>query len=274
MSNAIVERDEVNKLRRFLDSPPVLAQLQKAAPANLSPQRLIRQTISLVQKNPSLLRCTQLSVLQGVMQSAELGLELTGPLGHAFLVPRYDKRVRANVATFQIGWKGLVALAFRSDLVAAFPVRYVYANEPFEVEYGTQHQIRHRPLWTNKGELVAVYAAVYYKSGGRDFEVMSVEDVQAHREKYVPRSDRETAWDTSFPEMAAKTVCRKLCRRLSLCPEAQAAAAIDEEEESGGYGQADQTRTDEVLAMLGGGEEPTEGSSDEQQGGDRPAQPE
>lgn len=274
-NNAVIPHDEVKKLRSFLDSPPVLAQLQKAVPSNLDPQRLARQAISLVSKNPGLIRCTQLSILQGIMQAAELGLELTGPLGHAFLIPRRDNRNRCQVATFQIGWKGLVSLAFRSGHVLSFPVRTVYANEPFDVEYGTEHRIHHKPLFMNKGEPVAYYAAVYYKGGGRDFEVMGHDDVVAHRAKYVPKSDRETAWDTSFPEMAQKTVCRRLCRRLSLCPEAQMAAAIDEEMEAGGYQQrgVEQTRTDEVLALLGGGaespsEEPTEGASDAEAGGD------
>jgi recombination protein RecT len=238
-----------------LETDAVLGELQKAMPSNMSSSRLIRQVITLVHANPALVECTHMSILAGCMQAAELGLELTGPLGHAYLVPRWDKRLRAKVATFQIGWKGLVALAMRSGQLACLSVRTVHANEPFRILGGTSPRIDHEFVFGNKGEPVGYYAVAVYRGGGSDFEFMSKEDVVAHRQKFAPPGDRQSPWDTSFDAMAEKTVVRKLCRRLSLCPLAQEVASKDEYEEAGVFEvkalpTASGSRTAEVSGRL------------------------
>jgi recombination protein RecT len=230
MTTAIEKSERVKALRSFLDNPSVLAEVSKALPAGLDARRLVRQTLTLVQQNPGLLDCTPMSVLSGLMQAAELGLELTGGLGHAFLVPRYDKRVRAKVAAFQPGWKGLVKLAFQSGNIGTFPVRTVYEHDEFDIEFGTANRITHRPAKGERGKAVGYYAAVQYRGGGDDFEYMTREEVDAHRAKYS-QAGEYSPWATAFDEMAQKTVVRRLCRRLSLCPEAQRVASLDEAEE-------------------------------------------
>lgn len=220
----------IQALRAFLETPTVVAQVAKALPGSLRPDRFVRQAATLAMQNPQLLQCTQLSILLGILKAAELGLELSGPLGHAYLVPRKDKG--QWVANLQVGWKGLVALALRSGQVKSFPVRTVFENDTFEIEYGTEQRLVHIPQPRGgRGAPVGFYAVVSYVNGGVDFEYMSVAEVAEHKEKYVKYPG--PAWTTSFPEMAEKTVTRKLCRRLSLCPEAQRQAMEEEYEERG-----------------------------------------
>jgi recombination protein RecT len=245
--NELATKEQVAQLRQYLEAPTVLAELQKAMPNNLDPKRLVRQVMTLAQTNPDLLLCTQLSVLTGCIKAAELGLELTGPLGHAYLVPRKNKQTGAREATFQTGWKGLVLLAFRSGNVASMPVRTVHENDEFEVEYGTDQRIVHRPAKKDRGAAAGYYAVVNYKSGGKDFEYLTKEEVIAHKAKY---GGDGPAWRTSFDAMAMKTALRMLCRRVSLCPQAQAQATEEEYEEMGVAMTAPAppgTRTGEVL---------------------------
>jgi recombination protein RecT len=254
-TTSITPAEQAKTLRGFLEAPAVLGELQKAMPKGLTPQRLVRQVMSLVQHNPGLLECTQLSILSGMMQAAEMGLELTGGLGHAYLVPRWDKRVRAKVAVFQPGWKGLVKLAFQSGNLSAFPVRSVHANDEFYMLLGTENKIRHVPADGERGEVVGYYAVAMYTGGGADFEYMTVDEAKRHREKYSPsaQSGGYSPWDTSFDEMAQKTVVRRLCRRLSLCPQAQEAASRDEADEAQHFQQSlptPRSRTQQVAGLL------------------------
>lgn len=221
----------VKGLRDFLAAPAVLKQVKLALPAGLSPERTVRQLLTVIQKNPVLLQCTDLSILAGLIQAAELGLELSSTLGQAYLVPRWNRQIQAREATFQVGYRGLMALAFRSGQVTAMPVRVVYQNDLFSVEYGTVNQLRHAPAPGNRGDAIGYYAVAVMRGGGHDFEHMTKEEALYHRERYSPKGDRLSPWDTNFDEMALKTCARRLCKRLALSPEAQTAALLDEEGE-------------------------------------------
>jgi recombination protein RecT len=235
MSNEIVSADQFRAMKGFLESPTVIQQIGKIVTQGINPQRLVRQAVTLCSENPELLKCTQQSIILGVVKAAELGLELSGPLGHAYLVPRFTKipgtNQKAMMAIFQVGWKGLVALAFRQGNVASMPVRCVHEHDRFEITFGDEQRLIHEPDFNkDRGNVIGYYAAVKYVNGGRDFEYMTKEQVCAHRDKY---GGKGPGWSSSFDKMAMKTVLRQLCSRLSLCPEAQKQAMEEEYEELG-----------------------------------------
>lgn len=230
----------LNHLRDFFDKPNVIDTVAKAIPekCGLTPKRLLAQTLTLAATFPKLLECSPRSIVLGVVKAAELGLELAGPLGHAYLVPRWDNKKRCVEATFQIGWKGLVNLAFRSGMVKVIHCRAVKEKDAFDFELGTGPHITHKPsLEQDPGEATFYYCVAHLITPGAvDFEVMSRGQVEAHRQKYSPPPQGKqdySAWATAFDDMALKTVVRKLCKRLPLSPDAVSAAVEDEYQEAG-----------------------------------------
>ena len=213
-ATAIAQRSKVESLRSFLTSETIQRQLTMALPQHLRPERFLRTVMTLVQRTPGLLDCSQVSILAGMMQAAELGLELSGPLGHAYLIPRKGQ------ATFQVGYRGLIELAYRSDRVRHFTARTVYEKDTFDVAYGTNPWIQHKPCLTeDPGKPIAYYAAVSLAHGGEDFEVMTHGQVEAHRQKYAANSRADSPWNTAFDDMARKTVIKKIAKRLPLSAE-------------------------------------------------------
>ncbi len=202
-------------------------QIALALPRHVTPERMIRMAMTVFGRTPKLQQCDPMTILACVVQASELGLELSGPLGHAFMVP-YGKE-----AQFQVGYKGFFDLAFRSGKVSAFPMRRVHANDHLEVEYGTEQRIVHRPKLAGRGDVIAYYAAIYLKDGSRDFEFMSLEDVQAHFKQYVKNKGEGSPWKTAFDAMALKTCVRMLAKRCPLSVEIQKAAVLDEYAEAG-----------------------------------------
>lgn len=231
MSGELIVCQDHKELRAFLEAPTLTAYLGTILPPTLTPQRLVRQVLTLAMKTPKLLECTKASLWGGVVQAAELGLELNGVLGQAYLVPRWNGKVKAMEATFQVGYRGLVALAFRSGKIASFPTRTVYKNDTFSVAYGSHGSIRHEPkLDGDRGEVIGYYAVAAFANYGHDFEFMTVAECKAHREKYAANNP---TWDKEFDEMSTKTCVRKLSKRLPQCVEAQHAAMLDEYHEKG-----------------------------------------
>ncbi len=219
------------ELRKFLEGPTVMEKLSRVLPRGLTPGRMIQQALTLAARNPELLKCSQLSILLGMIQSGELGLELSGPLGHAYLVPRWSKQKKCMEATFQVGYRGLIELAFRSGKVSAFPLRVVYEHDYFAMEFGSNQQIKHRPDPGERGPAVGYYAVCQFRDGGVDFEYMSLAEMVAHRNKYA--AAERGPWVTDFDQMALKTVARRLCKRLPLSVEVVTAANLDEYHEAG-----------------------------------------
>lgn len=226
-----VGQQNLNTLSAYLNKAK--PQLAMAVPKHMTPERVIRVAITAVQRTPALLECSPLSICGAVMQAAELGLELSGVLGQAYLIPRNNKHTQQKEANFQIGYRGLIALAHRSGRVSSFAARIVYPTDEFKFSYGTNPHIEHVPSG-DEGEWTYVYAVLIEKDGGKDFEVMSRRQVLAHRDRYALKPKYgEWVWDTALDEMAKKTVIRKLSKRAPLSIEFTTAVMADEYNEAG-----------------------------------------
>ena len=145
------------------------------------------------------------------MSAAQLGLEPNTPLGQAYLIPFKNKGV--DEVQFQIGYKGLIDLAYRSGEVELVQAQIVYENDKFECQYGLEPKLIHVPADKDRGEAIKVYAMFKTKSGGYGFEVMSMDDVREHAKKYSQAySSAYSPWAKNFEEMAKKTVLKKVLK--------------------------------------------------------------
>ena len=179
-------------------------EIKKALPSVITPERFTRMVLSAISVNPKLGSCTPASFLGAMMNAAQLGLEPNTPLGQAYLIPY------GNSVQFQIGYKGLIDLAYRSGEVELVQAHIVYENDTFECEFGLEPKLVHKPADSNRGDPIKVYAMFKTKSGGYGFEVMSMDDVKKHAEKYSQTAKSSSSpWKTNFEEMAKKTVLKK-----------------------------------------------------------------
>jgi recombination protein RecT len=229
--NQLVKPSErLRSIRELLDkSKP---QLQMALPKHLTVDRLMRVAITSIQRTPKLLECDQISLLGAVMQAAQLGLEPDGVLGHAYLIPFWNGRRGVFEVQFLPGYKGLIDLARRSGQVDTVEARVVRSGDIFQYEFGLIPKLVHKPKFgSSAGEAIAVYAVAGLKSGARQFDVMSIEEVNAIRER--SRAKDNGPWVTDYEEMAKKTVLRRLCKLLPASVELQRAVALDELAERG-----------------------------------------
>ena len=202
-------------------------EIKKALPSVLTPERFTRMVLSAISTNPELGKCTPSSFLGAMMNAAQLGLEPNTPLGQAYILPYRNKGILE--AQFQIGYKGLIDLSYRSNEIEVIQSHVVYENDTFECEYGINGKLSHKPAMTNRGEPILVYAIFKTKSGGYGFEVMSMEDVKRHAEKYSKAYGSSfSPWKSSFEEMAKKTVLKRVLKYAPLKSDFVKAVVQDE----------------------------------------------
>lgn len=213
IQNKVAASGERKSMQQYIKS--MEGEIKKALPTAITPERFTRMVLSAISVNPKLAECTPKSFLGAMMSAAQLGLEPNTPLGQAYLIPYKNKGV--DEVQFQIGYKGLIDLAYRSGEVELVQAHVVYEKDVFEMEYGLSPKLVHKPAMKDRGEPVQVYAMFKTKSGGYGFEVMSMEEIRAHAEKYSQgyRSGY-SPWKTNFEEMAKKTVLKRVLKYAPL----------------------------------------------------------
>lgn len=208
------DRKQQTTLKQYVDS--MKSEIQRALPSVMTPERFTRITLSALSGNPQLQQSTPQSFLAAMMTAAQLGMEPNTPLGQAYLIPYRNHGVMET--QFQLGYKGLIDLAYRSGEISVIQAHTVYARDDFDYEFGLEPKLTHRPyMGADKGDPVAFYGMFKTKDGGFGFEVMSVDDVRAHARRYSKAYDSETSpWRTSFEEMAKKTVLKRVLKYAPL----------------------------------------------------------
>jgi recombination protein RecT len=224
--------------------------LLNSAAGMVDPQRFRTIALATFTRTPKLWLCHPGTVARAIIEAAQLGLEPTGTLGGAYLVP-YKGQCQLIV-----GYRGLVDLARRSGEIEAVEARIVREKDEFDFSYGLDPTIVHRPaLEGDPGPMTHVYAIARYRSGGRQFDVMSLAEVEAIRQR--SRAKDDGPWVTDYFEMAKKTVLRRLAKLLPLTVEAR--EVLSREDEWEGEARSAQTAVrhaeirQRVRARLGAG---------------------
>ncbi len=188
-------------------------EIKKALPSVLTPERFTRMVLSAISTNQKLAECTPQSFLGAMMTAAQLGVEPNTALGQAYIIPYRNHGTME--AQFQLGYKGLIDLAYRSGEVSIIQAQVVYEHDDFEYELGLDPKLKHVPATKDRGDAIAYYAIFKTKDGGYGFEVMSIDDVRAHAQRYS-KSYGNSPWQTNFDEMAKKTVLKRVLKYAPL----------------------------------------------------------
>lgn len=203
-------------------------QIAKALPSVITPERFTRMVMTAVSSTPQLANCTFESFCGAMLQSAQLGLEPNTPLGQAYLIPRKNNRKGVTECQFQLGYQGMLALAYRGG-ATMITAHEVCENDEFEYEYGLEPLLKHRPAIKNRGDIIAYYATYKLESGGYGFAVMSKEDIEKHAQRYSDAyKSSYSPWAKQFDEMAKKTVIKKALKYAPMSAEFMKSVNSDE----------------------------------------------
>lgn len=242
------ESNAAGTMRQLLEQ--MKPELALALPKHMTPERMARQALTAFRTTKGLDKCSPASFLGTLMTCAQVGLE-PGPQGHVYIIP-FERRAKVGgtwktvetMATFILGYQGMIELARRSGELLDVSAHTVYSAEVeqgrFEVEYGTNGGIRHRPIvFGERGQAVGYYARATLKSGGRPFVVLSRDDVEVFRKRSATQKPDNPSgpWNTDYEAMAWKTCIRRLSRWLPQSAELAAGLAHEETVREYAHGQ-------------------------------------
>lgn len=228
---AAAEDDGNVKLTRNMTIPDMvkamMPEIRKALPSVLTPERFTRIALSALNNTPALQQCTPMSFLAALMNAAQLGLEPNTPLGQAYLIP-YKNKGQLEVQ-FQVGYKGLIDLAYRNGQMQTIQAQAVYENDTFEYEYGLEPKLVHKPAYSDRGEVTYFYGIFRTVNGGFGFSVMSKADMDQYAKTYSKAFESSySPWKTNYEEMAKKTVIKQALKYAPIRTDFQRALSMDE----------------------------------------------
>jgi recombination protein RecT len=246
-----LSKEEGNKFKQSLIT---------ALPKHITPDKMLRVMLTECRRNQKLFTCTRDSFLGCILQCSQVGLEPSGTLGHAYLIPFENKQKHITECTLIFGYRGFIELARRSGQILSICTRVVRESDKFIVSYGIDEHVEHVPSEDVKSPLKAVYCVVHFKDGGHHFELMYKPEIERIR----LRAKTDKVWSVDYEEMARKTVVRRAAKYLPLSAEFQQAIHLDETADLGHQDltiesdelpieEADKpTATEKALEALGG----------------------
>ncbi len=232
MSNGLTTTNQPTDIAGLLEANR--NALMQALPKTVKIDRFLRVAMNAIAKNPDLQKCTASSLYGAIMQSAQFGLEV-GLMNQAHLVPYWNSEKRCFEAQFQIGYLGLRDMAEWYGDVEDGDAQVVHEKDFFDYELGDNPSIQHKPSKDQtRGEPVFYYCWAKPKNGKIKVAVMSRQEVEDHRDKFVRKTkDGEFSpmWTKTFDAAAIKTVIRKCYKLVARSPQLREAIALDEMQE-------------------------------------------
>lgn len=223
----IVKMEEVYKMTKALtiqEDQQVKAliannvkAIKSVLPKHLTPERAMRVAYTSLVKNPMLARCTQISLMNSIVEASILGLEVGGPLSHAALIPFKNNKTNAYETTLVIEYPGLIMLANNTGNVKSITAHAVFEKDDFKYNYGLNPDLHHIPCEdSNPGEIVNAYAIIQYLNGGYDFEVIGQKTASEAKGRSAAKFKKDSPWNKKedLPAMWKKTAIRRLMNRV------------------------------------------------------------
>ena len=253
---------EQRTIYKLLADPRIGQSLAAVAGKYMTKERLLRLCINAVKKTPKLLECDPETVLGAMMTSCALGLEPNTVQQQAFLIP-YERRVKKGDkwvtvvdCQFQIGARGFVTLAYRSEHIRSLDAAAIHQGDHFKHRRGTNAFLEYETCLADRGPLIGAFSYARMADGAESAIVLPLDEIlkirgrsetfraltlkvqtaedEAARRKAQAKLD-ETPWVMWEDDMATKSAIKKHAKALPIAASDTfaVAAGIDEQGETG-----------------------------------------
>jgi len=174
-------------------------------------------------KSTALKDCSQVSIVKAAMAAATLDLPINNNLGFAYILPYKTKHNNQDIteAQFQIGYKGFIQLAIRSDRIVKLNAS-VLTKSQFKSFDPIQGTLNYDITDLSDSTPYVYVTYMKFRNGFEKYEVKTIEQIKEHAIKYSKSYKKDmrnntsySVWKTNFDEMAKKTVLKLLLTKYA-----------------------------------------------------------
>lgn len=226
------ERPNNEATLKSLLTGPMKLEIMRAVPKHMDPERMARMMMTCLTTTPKLAECNIPSVMGCMLQCSTLGLEPNTARGEVYLIPRWNGSARHTECSIIVGYQGYIAMSMRSGMLSRIQGHVVREGDVFEYELGMEPRLSHKPSLENTGTrgVTHAYAVAKQKDGEYLFEVLSLDDLHARRDKsesYTGKYPQYSPWNTAYEAMCRKSAIRALWKWLPKTDQIVTAEAVE-----------------------------------------------
>ena len=177
---------------------------------------MIYLTMKAYREVPKLRACLPDTIVNSLMDCATLGMIPFSKMNECTILPY------GNKASMQLMYRGIIKLCKNTGEYKNIRIGVVREGDKLEYYKGLNQDLRHyeskEPAYDRP--VIQIYALYELMNGGSDFEVMTMEDIKKHRDKYSKqykaaikyKKEEDAVWIKEEVGMSIKTVLIKLMK--------------------------------------------------------------
>ena len=229
------------------------AEIAKALPKDIDPDRFIRTVVTAVQMNEELLYADRRSLFAACMRAAQDGLM---PDGREAVLNIYSTKVKVQKGNRVVEeWvptvqylpmvRGLLKIIRNSGEVAHIDAAAVFERDEFTFERGDEPKLVHKPYLgaEEPGAIIAAYVVVRLTNGEIHREVMPRRDLNKVRAASKSGTGANSPWVKWEDQMSIKSVIKRAEKLLPTSSD-RLARLIQHDNEAMGFDSFNQRGAD------------------------------
>lgn len=197
--------NQLTPLKNLMASDLVKQKLQEVL--GQKAQGFSASVIQIASSNKLLAKAEPATLLNAAITAAVLELPINQNLGYAWIVPYKGQ------AQFQMGYKGFVQLALRTNEYKSIGCTPVYENQYISFDPLTE-ELEYNKV-TGEGEVVG-YTAYFRLLNGFEKRIFWTSDEVRKHAKRFSKAFGSGPWKTDFEAMATKTVLKSLLSKWGI----------------------------------------------------------
>lgn len=178
--------------------------MKKLAGKLLKPELLIKLYTLAASRNRDLLLCTPTSLIASALYCAEVKLKPSA--GHVHLIPLKNRQVQGEPMEVNVwtGYLGYKILMLRHPDVRMVEARLYHEEDEFDLQYGSDPRIIHRPALGDRGAVLGAYFVGTLATGEKILDDLDLAGLEKRRK--VSKKKNSGPWDEWTHEMYRKTM--------------------------------------------------------------------
>lgn len=170
--------------------------------------------------------CEAMSFVTALIRCLQLGFDLNNKFEQYYITPCNLDGV--DKVKLQLSYKGLIELSHKDEKLKILYSNEVRENDEFDIDYGLEQKLTHKPLLKgDRGDVIGYYGVYHLEPSGYNFVFMTKDEIKSHSKKYENSFDIGL-WKNDFDFMAKKTVIKNLLKDAPLSSYMQRAISFDE----------------------------------------------
>lgn len=213
-----------------------ISDIQAALPANtVEAAQLKLAFLNAFNKKPELRTCTDLSVVNCLMNCSSLGILPETPEQHCYLIPRNqkvgDKYVK--VCELTISYRGFSHMILRGKDVTVIDSGIIHKGDRYKMQKGDpvicEFELNLDDPDRENAPVLAAYCLLVFANGARKLEIMDIGELNKVERAMMNQNQGKAtpAWKMWRGEMFRKAPIKRIAKTSELGPLVARAAGLD-----------------------------------------------